>query len=50
MDNTEFMYSFYTINKGELLKLYVEEALSNKEDVIFLRTYELKDVKNSRHP
>ncbi len=48
MPHTAFMHSFYTIyenNDGRyLLKLYVEEALSNKGDKVFTRAYELKDI------
>ena len=50
MPNTAFMHSFYTLYKTKdgsinLLKVYVEEALSNNEKVIFKRGYELKDIK-----
>ncbi len=45
MPNTAFMHSFYTIYDGELLKMYVEEALSTKGNDIFNRAYELKDIK-----
>lgn len=43
------MHSFYTVYKdtqGEysLLKLFVEEALSNNEKVVFKRAYQLKDI------
>lgn len=31
-------------NVANLLKVYVEEALSNNEKVIFKRGYELKDI------
>ena len=49
MPNTAFMHSFYTLYKtknGEynLLKLFVEEALSNNEKTIFKRAYQLKDI------
>ncbi len=48
MPNTAFMHSFYTIyengNGKYLLKLYVEEALSNKGNEVFTRAYELKDI------
>lgn len=48
MPNTSFMHSFYTIyeESGEkyLLKLYVEEALSNNEKEVFTRAYQLKDI------
>lgn len=49
MPNTAFMHSFYTIYRGadgeySLLKLFVEEALSNNEKVIFKRAYQLKDI------
>ncbi len=48
MPNTSFMHSFYTIYEelGEkyLLKLYVEEALSNNEREVFTRAYKLKDI------
>ena len=48
MPNTSFMHSFYTIYEelGEkyLLKLYVEEVLSNNEREVFTRAYKLKDI------
>ena len=44
MKNTAFMHSFYTVYHGSLLKLYVEEALSNNEKEVFTRAYELKDI------
>ncbi len=48
MRNTAFMHSFYAIyensNGQYLLKLYVEEALSNNEKTVFTRAYQLKDI------
>lgn len=48
MPNTAFMHHFYTLVKYDgnlhLLKLYVEEALNNKETEVFARAYELKDI------
>ena len=49
MPNTAFMHSLYTLYRSKdggvhLLKVYVEEALSNNEKVIFKRGYELKDI------
>ncbi len=49
MPNTAFMHSFYALYQTEngdvtLLKLFVEEALSNNESTIFKRAYELKDI------
>lgn len=48
MVNTAFMHSFYTIYDNStgsyLLKLYVEEALSNNEKTVFTRAYQLKDI------
>lgn len=49
MPNTAFMHSFYVLYKEgggniHLLKLFVEEALSNNEETIFKRAYELKDI------
>lgn len=49
MPNTAFMHSFYVLYResgGEihLLKLFVEEALSNNGDDVFKRAYELKDI------
>ncbi len=49
MPNTAFMHSFYTVYENDsgkhLLKLYVEEALSNNEKTVFTRAYQLKDIK-----
>ena len=48
MPNTAFMHSFYALYKSdkgvELLKLFVEEALSNDKETVFSRAYELKDI------
>lgn len=49
MPNTAFMHSFYTLFKEGnglyLLKLYVEEAMSNNRLTVFSRAYQLKDIK-----
>lgn len=50
MPNTAFMHSFYSLYKTDdgglhLIKIFVEEALSNNENVIFKRGYQLKDIK-----
>lgn len=44
------MHSFYSLYKTDdgglhLIKIFVEEALSNNENVIFKRGYQLKDIK-----
>ncbi len=48
MPNTAFMHHFYALyNDGagiNLLKLYVEEALTNKNNEVFSRAYQLKDI------
>ena len=48
MQNTAFMHSLYTVYESNgqkyLLKLFVEEALSNKGGEPFSRAYELKDI------
>ena len=49
MPNTAFMHSFYSLyrtteGKIQLLKIYVEEALSNNQQSIFKRGYQLKDI------
>lgn len=49
MPNTAFMHNFYSIVEYDgsyhLMKLYVEEALNNKETEIFNRAFVLKDIK-----
>ena len=49
MKNTAFMHSFYAVfNTGKethVLKLFAEMALNNKEDTVFTRAYQLKDIK-----
>ena len=47
--NTAFMHSLYSLyrtkdGKIHLIKVYVEEALSNNEKEIFKRGYQLKDI------
>ena len=48
MPNTAFMHHFYALYDDgtgvNLLKLYVEEALTNKNNEIFSRAYQLKDI------
>lgn len=48
MPNTAFMHSLYSIynvdGKTYLIKLFVEEALSNNENYVFSRAYQLKDI------
>ncbi len=48
MPNTAFMHSMYAVyDNGSgryLLKLYVEEALSNNGQEVFTRAYQLKDI------
>ena len=49
MPNTAFMHSFYSLYRAKdggihLLKVYVEEALSNNEKVVFKRGYQFKDI------
>ena len=49
MPNTAFMHEFYSLVRHNgnihLLKLYVEEAMSNKATFVFTRAYQLKDIK-----
>ena len=48
MPGTAFMHSFYTLYKAGgstyLLKMYVEEAISSKDNAVFDRAYQLKDI------
>lgn len=49
MSNTAFMHSLYSLyrtndGKVQLLKIYVEEAMSDNESVVFKRGYQLKDI------
>lgn len=46
---TAFMHSFYSLYRNKegitLIKMYVEQAISNKGDAVFERAYQLKDIK-----